>query len=163
MIEVNDPADEPVEMFRRFDLERKEDVSGISGTGVVAQGCQFADGTVALHWLGDMASTIVYNSMEDLVAVHGHNGRTTVEWIDDTEGLSEIAKYMDQTWESPMAGSFPEFFDRAVGALQKQQLRELRELAQAWMRNEQRSADYQDGLADAAEQVLKIIDYPEGA
>jgi hypothetical protein len=37
---------------RRFVLERDVDVSGLSGTGVVADGVVFPDGIVALHYLG---------------------------------------------------------------------------------------------------------------
>lgn len=35
--------------IRRFIL-RSEDVSGTSGTGVVAEGVEFSNGQVAIHW-----------------------------------------------------------------------------------------------------------------
>lgn len=35
--------------MNRFELVRDVDVTGISGTGVVAEGVEFSDGTVALR------------------------------------------------------------------------------------------------------------------
>jgi hypothetical protein len=37
--------------MRLFSLVRDEDVSGISGTGPIAEGVEFTDGSVALRWL----------------------------------------------------------------------------------------------------------------
>jgi hypothetical protein len=62
-----------------FTLQRHVDVSGTSGTGVVAQGVIFDDGTVAMRWLPNGArSTCLYTSIEDVLAIHGHGGRTVV-------------------------------------------------------------------------------------
>ena len=68
--------------MRRFRLVRVEDVSGVSGTGVVAEGVVFATGKVVLSWCSDYPSVTVYDSSQDLLAVHGHNGRTQVDWLD---------------------------------------------------------------------------------
>ena len=35
---------------RAFVLQRNEDETGVSGTGIVAEGVEFSDGTVALRW-----------------------------------------------------------------------------------------------------------------
>jgi len=67
---------------RRFRLLRHVDVSGVSGTGVVAEGVEFSDGSAALRWHGDYPTTTVWESIGSLVAVHGHQGATVVEWID---------------------------------------------------------------------------------
>lgn len=69
--------------MRRFVLQRKEDFSGVSGTGNVAQGVEFDDGSVAMRWLTATASTAFYDSMPDVVAIHGHEGRTVPVFIDD--------------------------------------------------------------------------------
>lgn len=61
-----------------FWLFRDEDVSGQSGTGWVAEGVIFSDGKVAMRWLTDPTSTACYDSIEDVEAIHGHNGRTHV-------------------------------------------------------------------------------------
>lgn len=66
---------------RLFELERSEDVSGVSGTGTVAEGIEFSDGTVALRWIvGEHRSTVIWPSMAAVEAVHGHDGRTSVVW-----------------------------------------------------------------------------------
>ena len=69
--------------MRRFVLYRREDVSGISGTGFVAEGVRFSDGAVALRWLRAPHTISVYPSVDALLAVHGHRGRTELRWVDD--------------------------------------------------------------------------------
>lgn len=72
--------------MRTFKTVRTRDVSGVSGTGVVAEGVQFTDGTCVLRWLTDTSSTAIYNSIDELVAIHGHEGATTVQWDDEYHG-----------------------------------------------------------------------------
>ncbi len=69
--------------MRRFVLYRHEDVSGVSGTGLVAEGVRFSDGTVVLHWLRAPYQTGLFPGIGDLLAVHGHGGRTELRWLDD--------------------------------------------------------------------------------
>lgn len=68
--------------MQRFYLNRTEDISGISGTGRVAEGVIFQDRKVALHWLGDISSVIIYDNLGDVEKIHGHDGSTTVEMVD---------------------------------------------------------------------------------
>lgn len=68
--------------MRRFVLNRKEDVSGVSGIGVVVEGVEFSDGSVALRWLGERPSMVFWKNIEDAIGIHGHEGKTLVEWID---------------------------------------------------------------------------------
>lgn len=69
--------------MKTFFLLRKQDLTGISGTGVVAEGVQFSDGSAALRWLvGDHQSTVVYASIEAVEYVHGHGGATQIIWRD---------------------------------------------------------------------------------
>jgi hypothetical protein len=67
-------------VIRPFRLERDEDVSGISGTGVVAEGTQFSDGTVVLRWLGVWPSTVIWPNITAAKAVHSHDGKTRFVW-----------------------------------------------------------------------------------
>lgn len=68
---------------RRFVLRRSVDVTGVSGTGDVAEGVEWSDGTVALRWRGRWATTVVWDyGLDALLAVHGHNGSTVVRWLD---------------------------------------------------------------------------------
>jgi hypothetical protein len=64
--------------MRAFRLMRHEDASGVSGTGVVAEGVIFKSGRCVMTWLTAVASICVYESIEDLEAIHGHEGRTVV-------------------------------------------------------------------------------------
>lgn len=68
---------------RTFHLERRVDVTGASGTGRVADGVLWADGTVTVKWLGEHASEVSWpRGMESVIAIHGHDDRTTVVWHD---------------------------------------------------------------------------------
>lgn len=64
--------------MKRFWLERIEDVSGTSGTGTVAEGIVFSNGWCALHWLTKYTSVAFYQSVVELEAIHGHDGRTKI-------------------------------------------------------------------------------------
>lgn len=68
--------------MRRFQLFRDVDVSGVSGTGYVAEGVLFRDGTVAVRWYGKYPSTAVWDSMDSMIGVHGHGGTTRIKWED---------------------------------------------------------------------------------
>ena len=61
-----------------FELVRDEDESGVSGTGRVAQGVVFDDGHVSMRWLTPARSTTFYQSLSDVVTIHGHQGKTRV-------------------------------------------------------------------------------------
>jgi hypothetical protein len=68
--------------MKRFQLHRVIDATGVSGTGVVAEGVEFSDGTCALRWLTQVASTGYYRTIGDVTYIHGHEGQTKVIWID---------------------------------------------------------------------------------
>jgi len=68
--------------MKRFQLRRVVDATGVSGTGVVAEGIMFSNGACALHWLTQVSSIGYYNSIDDLIYIHGHEGATKVVWID---------------------------------------------------------------------------------
>jgi len=66
--------------MRAFQLVRETDVTGVSGTGIVAEGVEFTDGTVALRWVGKNPTSVVFhdNGIESVEAIHGHDGLTQV-------------------------------------------------------------------------------------
>ena len=87
------PQPKPMQAGRRvrigaavktFSLVRKADVSGVSGTGIVADGALFPDGKVALCWRKSgptgITNVIVYDAIADVETIHGHNGQTVIEW-----------------------------------------------------------------------------------
>lgn len=72
---------------RPFVLVRDEDVSGVSGTGVVAGGCVFDDGTAVLRWYTEAPTSVVFhdNGIESIKKVHGHDGRTRIVYATGEE------------------------------------------------------------------------------
>lgn len=68
--------------MRRFVLYRREDESGVSGVGVVAEGVQFSNGKCVLAWTTERPSIAIYESVEDVEQIHGHDGGTLIRWID---------------------------------------------------------------------------------
>lgn len=68
--------------LRRFILKRATDVSGVSGTGIVAEGVQFTDGTVALRWRSFISSHVIYPNAKAAESVHSHGGATKIVWLD---------------------------------------------------------------------------------
>jgi len=69
---------------RRFRLIRDVDVSGISGTGEVAEGVEFTAGEAVVRWHGDTPSIVFWSGGEQhMMRVHGHGGYTHIEWLDE--------------------------------------------------------------------------------
>lgn len=81
--------------MKMYFLCRKEDVSGTSGTGHIAQVAEFDDGVVVVRWVAEMnaagvASTTVFNSLGDVLRIHGHEGRTGVDLVVDSERVQQL-------------------------------------------------------------------------
>lgn len=72
--------------MKYFVLEREDDETGISGTGIIAEGIIWSDGTVAYRWLTDIATTTIADNIETIKHLHGHDGKTKIRilqsWID---------------------------------------------------------------------------------
>jgi hypothetical protein len=69
---------------RRFVLRRTVDVSGVSGTGMVADGVLWPDGTASIRWREEHPSIVFWDRGRVSVEfIHGHGGATTIEWLDD--------------------------------------------------------------------------------
>ena len=77
---------------RRFVLVRHEDETGVSTEqgaapgATVAWGVTFPDGVTVTRWcVSEIRQTAVFASIADVKAIHGHGGKTQVEWM-DTDG-----------------------------------------------------------------------------
>lgn len=67
---------------RLFVLHRHVDASGVSGTGIVADGVDFGP-YVVLCWRTTAAGVPglgIYRSIEEVETIHGHGGLTRVVW-----------------------------------------------------------------------------------
>lgn len=68
--------------MRRFELQRDIDETGVSGTGIVAEGAEFTNGFVVMQWLTQFSTMEFLENTKTLEALHGHGGKTKVVWID---------------------------------------------------------------------------------
>ena len=57
---------------RRFQLKRLEDAS------------EFSDGTCVIKWKTSTSSIGIYHSDVEMIHIHGHGGKTVIEWIDES-------------------------------------------------------------------------------
>jgi hypothetical protein len=68
--------------LRPFYLMRHEDASGVSGTGIVAEGVEFSNGMCALSFSSNYPHANVYANIRAVIEVHGHGGKTEIVWCD---------------------------------------------------------------------------------
>lgn len=78
--------------MQAFRLIRKEDVSGVSGTGVVAVGVVFPNGHCVMQWQTGLDSIGHYNSLNDLISIHGHGGKTSVEVFASLDAFGNVPR-----------------------------------------------------------------------
>ncbi len=69
--------------MRPFVLVRSDDATGTSGTGVVAEGVEFSNGQVAMHWLSQMETVSIYANIKVVEVLHSHEDRTKIVFLDD--------------------------------------------------------------------------------
>ena len=105
---------------RLFVLRRTNDVSGVSGLGDVAEGVVFSDGVTVLRWNRAGGSTAVYDSLERMEAIHGHDGGTQVVWdraaLSSEEAVSPAPHYVNPDTGRGFAtgGNIPSRAEEAV-------------------------------------------------
>ena len=86
--------------IRTFTVCRQADKSGVSGDGVVIEGCVLATGQAIVHWLypPPRGSIAVFDSYDDFIKVHiaPHPKNGTIITFEDGEqkryGMPEAAK-----------------------------------------------------------------------
>ena len=66
--------------IKKFYLERHEDASGVSGTGIVAVGVLLPSGKAVMEWLSKWKTITVFESIDQVRRIHGHGGRTVLRW-----------------------------------------------------------------------------------
>lgn len=70
--------------MKLFVLERFVDDTGISGTGIVAEGVVFSDGSAVLRWIGHLPTSVVFHDkgIYSIERIHGHSGHTRVKFLE---------------------------------------------------------------------------------
>jgi len=82
---------ETTTQVRFFQHHRDHDHTGFSGTGVVADGVVWPDGTVSMRWRGPVRTTVEASSLDDIRSIHGHDGATRVVLADISGGAAWTA------------------------------------------------------------------------
>jgi hypothetical protein len=60
-----------------YAMMRREDASGVSGSGLVAWVTRYPNGKCSVAWhAGPVRSVVVYDALIEVEAIHGHGGRT---------------------------------------------------------------------------------------
>lgn len=81
-----------------FVLRRNEDVTGVSGTGIVADGAIFpaaGKSVCVVRWRGERGSTVVWDHLGHVKDIHGHDGRTVVELVPVGELIAALREVTD--------------------------------------------------------------------
>lgn len=86
---VDQGENPPSDTGRRFYMLRIKDVSGVSGTGIVGVGFEFPDGKCVMQWQTDSSTITTFESVSDVIAVHGHGGHSKIIFIDEEMRKSE--------------------------------------------------------------------------
>ena len=73
-------------MHRRFVFLRDEDETGVSGTGLVVEGVQYSDNHCDYRWMTEHQTSQSADNLDIIIAIHGHNGRTRIVFIDREDG-----------------------------------------------------------------------------
>jgi hypothetical protein len=79
--------------MQKFQLNRLTDATGISGTGIVAEGYRLDNGICVMKWLTNVSSVAVYQNLKHIEIIHGHAGMTHIEIIP-----GEIAENLVPLW-----------------------------------------------------------------
>lgn len=66
--------------MKNFLLYRIEDETNISGKGIVAEGIEFLNKQCVLRWTTQPGSIGIYENIDHLLDIHGHNGKTVIIW-----------------------------------------------------------------------------------
>jgi hypothetical protein len=90
-------------MIRRGHLNRKTDVSGVSGRGRVAEIAQFSDMHCVIHWTGSKypTSTPHPDGIKSIIETHGHDGLTEIVWDDPPAGWYPFGYHADWKGGTP--------------------------------------------------------------
>jgi hypothetical protein len=92
--------------MRNFLLYRKEDETGISGKGVVAEGLEFSNKKCVICWCNRAGSIGVYDNIDEVKAIHGHAGKTIILWRDYELALRAARSTIDNFWEFGLEADF---------------------------------------------------------
>jgi hypothetical protein len=65
-----------------FVLDRKEDNTGNSGTGIIADGIEFPCGKVVVCWRGPKSSVVIWNNIDEMRDISCTPSKIMINWKD---------------------------------------------------------------------------------
>lgn len=68
--------------IKKFYLLRHEDINSNSGVGIVAVGVKLPSGKCIMEWLSNEITETIFESVEQIIRIHGHQGDTELVWDD---------------------------------------------------------------------------------
>lgn len=91
--------------MRTYVMYRSEDVSGLSGEGIVAEVVEWADSTASMRWLPSTSpqgiardvkpTTVEHPHLRNVLALHDHDGRTFLRECLPSGSLGEPIRFAD--------------------------------------------------------------------
>ena len=78
--------------MKKFYLLRHRDLHNNSGTGTVAEGIIFGDGSGSYTWLTKHKTVTTFVKVKDVIDLHGHGGATEMV----IEGIKKYAKKFEE-------------------------------------------------------------------
>jgi len=105
------PTNRAPEGIRTFTVCRQHDETGVSGEGVIIEGCHFATGHTVIHWLtpAPRGSIAFFDNFDDFIKIHvsSHptngtiitygNGEQIIYGVDGTVQILEAPTLGEET------------------------------------------------------------------
>ena len=99
------PTNRAPEGIRTFTVCRQNDETGVSGEGIIVEGCRFATGHTVIHWLtpAPRGSIAFFDNFDDFIKIHvsSHPTNGTIITYDDGEQTIYGIDVSVQTNEAP--------------------------------------------------------------
>ena len=67
--------------FARFTLVRDLDITGVTGTGEVAYGVRFPNGSCVLCW-EKYGTHSIYKNIDQLIEIHCYRNNAIIHWVE---------------------------------------------------------------------------------
>jgi len=68
--------------LKQFYLDRKDDISGVSGTGIIGHGVILPSGRAVMEWTTKYRSIAIYDSIDEIQMLHAHKGKTELIYVE---------------------------------------------------------------------------------
>ena len=68
--------------FEKFKPEKPKIFELLENDKILAHGITFENKQTVVHWYGEYESTVVWPSVDDLIAINGHQGKRIIKYFD---------------------------------------------------------------------------------